>query len=211
MGSYDYNGLGECSPDVSQAKINGDGTATLAFTIPEGCSAQHWNIKTFHVPNPANWMKDQVETDDQSGDFTPGINNILILKTVPGACQLDMWQGPDGSPVYAADLSETCAPVPELVVLVREAPTPVPVAPSVTPPVEAPAVLVELQAVPTPVPALQPDTVALVGYQPMLPATGPVMPPELVGGVALACLLLGCATLRHAKRLSLVCTNHSRR
>jgi hypothetical protein len=198
MGSYDYNGLGECSPDVSQAKINGDGTATLSFTIPDGCSAQHWNIKTFHVPDPANWMSNQVETDDQSGDFTPGINNILTLKTIPGACQLDMWQGPDGSPVYTADLSEACAPAPELA-LVREAPTPVPTAPVV----DAPVALPEALALPIPSPASQPDTVALVGYQPALPATGPVVPPELTGTVALACLMLGCASIRLAKRFGL--------
>lgn len=208
MGSYDYNGLGECSPDVSQAKINGDGTVTLAFTIPEGCSAQHWNIKTFHVPDPANWMKDQVETDDQSGDFTPGINNILTLKTVSGACQLDMWQGPDGSPVYAADLSEACAPT-ALVPAAEQTPTTIPAPVPETPSVVIPVPLPEVQVVPGPTPRAEASTVALVSSQAMLPATGPAFPPELIGSVALACLLLGCATLRHAKRLSLVCTNHS--
>jgi hypothetical protein len=202
MGSYDYNGLGECSPDVTQAKINGDGTATLSFTIPAGCSAQHWDIKTFHVPDPANWMKDQVETDNQSGDFTPGINYVLTLKTVPGACQLDMWQSPL-TQIYAGDTSEACAPPTALVPAAEPTPTTITAPVPEAPPAVAPVPLPEVQAVPGPTPRVEASTVALVSYQPALPATGPVLPPELTGTVALALLVLGCASIRLAKRLGL--------
>ena len=198
MVSYDYNGLGECSPDVSQAKILGDGSAVLSFAIPEGCSVQHWNIKTFHVPDPANWMDHQIKTDDKSGDYGPGEYN-LILATIQGACQLDMYQGEDGSPIYAGDTSLDCYPQARQVAPV---PTPQPPA-SETPSVAPPAALPDVVASTTGEPAQQASTVALVTHQPTLPATGPALPPELGGSVALALLVLGCASIRLAKRFGL--------
>lgn len=196
----DYNQLGECAPDVTHTDIYGDGFALLEFTIPDSCSAQPWNVATFHVVDPNDWFGKQTETDNQSGVFGPGPHS-LVLKTEPGACQLDMWQAPNDQ-VYAAATSLDCAPAQASPVLTPAAPAPeIPVVVLGTSSELPPAALPATEARQVPGEGYQGATVALVAAQPILPVTGPVLPPELGASLAVAFLLVGCASVRLAKLL----------